>query len=407
MKKQNNQIEWKEVGLKELIECVENGNRPKGGVGGLKEGIPSIGGEHINKKGGFNLSNIKFISEEFYNIQRRGIIQQGDVLVVKDGATTGRVTFVSKDNFPYKKALVNEHVFILRPKYSMISSKFLFYCLYGEVGQEKILDNFHGSAQGGINTQFVKNVILSIPFSNGKPDLEEQERIVGVLEKVDKQKERGKKIEDLLNEYLKSVFNEMFIQPIKNTSWDFEVVDKICNLVRGSSPRPQGDPRYYGGKVPRLMVSDITRDGKYTTPKIDFLTEEGAKLSRPMKKGEVIMAVSGNPGLPTILTVDACIHDGFVGFRDLDKRVKPEYLYYYLLVYKELHKSQSVGSIFKNLNTDQIKKYKIILPPILLQNKFVKIAELVDKLKENAKRTNQNSEALFNSFTTKSFRGEL
>lgn len=405
MKQQNNQIEWKEFKLLEVIDCVENGNRPKGGVGSLKEGIPSIGGEHINKNGGFDFSNIKFISKEFFEAQKRGIIKRGDVLVVKDGATTGRVTFVSKDNFPYKEALVNEHVFILRPKNSMIVPKFLFYSLYGKDGQKKILDNFHGSAQGGINTQFAKNVLLYVPFFNGKPYLEEQERIVEILEKVEKQKERGRSVEGLFNEYLKSVFNEMFIHPTKNTSWDSEVVDKICNLVRGSSPRPQGDSRYYGGKVPRLMVSDITRDGKYTTPKIDFLTEKGAKLSRPMKKGEVIMAVSGNPGLPTILTVDACIHDGFVGFRDLDKRVKPEYLYYYLLIYKDLHKSQSVGSIFKNLNTDQIKKYKIILPPILLQNKFVKIAELVDELKEKAKKTKQSSEELFNSLTQKVFKG--
>ena len=52
-------------------------------------------------------------------------------------------------------------------------------------------------------------------------------------------------------------------------------VRDVCELVRGSSPRPKADPLYYGGNVPRLMVADVTRDGMFVTPQIDFLTEEG------------------------------------------------------------------------------------------------------------------------------------
>ena len=113
--------------------------------------------------------------------------------------------------------------------------------------------------------------------------------------------------------------------------WPMVALGEVCTVVRGSSPRPKGDSRYYGGSIPRLMVADITRDGMYSTPKIDTLTEEGATKSRPMEKGDVIITVSGNPGLPTILAVDACIHDGFVGLRDLDENVKSAYLYWNLM----------------------------------------------------------------------------
>ena len=89
------------------------------------------------------------------------------------------------------------------------------------------------------------------------------------------------------------------------------------------------------------MVADITRDGMHTTPRIDSLTEEGATKSRPMKKGDVIITVSGNPGLPTILAIDACIHDGFVGLRDLSNEVLPEYLYFSLVALHDRHGSQS------------------------------------------------------------------
>ncbi len=107
------------------------------------------------------------------------------------------------------------------------------------------------------------------------------------------------------------------------------------------------------------MISDITRDGMYTSPKKDSLTEIGARLSRPMKKGDVIMAVSGNPGLPTILAIDACIHDGFVGFKDLSSSILPEFLYFLLLHYKDTNNIQSIGAVFKNLNTNQIKRFDI------------------------------------------------
>jgi len=52
----------------------------------------------------------------------------------------------------------------------------------------------------------------------------------------------------------------------------------LCDVVRGSSPRPKEDPRFYGGSVPRLMVADLTRDGRLATPRIDSLTEEGANF---------------------------------------------------------------------------------------------------------------------------------
>ncbi len=166
----------------------------------------------------------------------------------------------------------------------------------------------------------------------------------------------------------------------------FITIEDVATVVRGSSPRPQGDIRYYGGNIPRLMVSDVTRDGMYVTPKIDFLTEEGATKSRPMKKGDFIIAVSGDPGEPCILSVDACIHDGFVGFRNLDiSKVFTPYLYRFFKYNKLKSKAQAVGAIYKNLNTDQIKGIQIPLPPLSQQQKIASILDAADKLRQNDK----------------------
>ncbi len=161
--------------------------------------------------------------------------------------------------------------------------------------------------------------------------------------------------------------------------WPREKLGRVCVIVRGSSPRPKGDARYYGGNVPRLMVEDCTRDGIYVTPRIDCLTDEGAKLSRPMVAGDVVIVVSGNPGLPAILAVDCCIHDGFVGLRQLNKdKVSAVYLYHYLSFIKSHTDAQATGAIFRNLTTDQVGNIEISLPSLANQERMV--ARLRDEM---------------------------
>src|SRR5436190_1131159 len=136
-------------------------------------------------------------------------------------------------------------------------------------------------------------------------------------------------------------------------------------------------PRFYGGTVPRLMVADLTRDGKVVFARIDTLTELGAKQSRPMTAGDVVIAVSGAPGLPAILAHDACIHDGFVWLRELNrKRLDADFLYAYLTFIRATSNGQAVGAIFKNLTTDQIKGIEIPELPVAEQRR---IAEMLDR----------------------------
>lgn len=199
-----------------------------------------------------------------------------------------------------------------------------------------------------------------------------------------------KKVLILENKDINLNAERYFEQEARHTEFEVVKVSEICNIVRGSSPRPQGDPLYYGGNVPRLMIADVTRDGMYTIPKIDFLTEAGALKSRPMKKGEVIMAVSGNPGLMTILAVDACIHDGFVGFRDLREDVIPQYLYFILNTLKDENNQKADGAVFRNLTTDQIKDFEIPLPPLEIQQQIVAEIEGCQKIIDGAKQVVNN-----------------
>ncbi len=163
--------------IKNILLSLESGVRPKGGVKNIIQGIPSIGGEHLLYNGGFDFNNIRYIPVDFYEKMTRGKIQPKDVLVVKDGATTGKTAYVP-DTFPFAKSAVNEHVFIMRVFKDHINAKYLFFWMMSPYGQKCVNENFQGTAQGGINSSFIEN--SKIPL----PPLPEQHRIVAKIEEL-------------------------------------------------------------------------------------------------------------------------------------------------------------------------------------------------------------------------------
>ena len=146
--------------------------------------------------------------------------------------------------------------------------------------------------------------------------------------------------------------------------WQVRALKSMGTVIRGASPRPKGDKRYYGGDIPRLMVEDVTRDGKFVTPRVDFLTEQGAELSRPCKKGTLTIVCSGTVGIPSFLAVDACIHDGFLALVDVDERVSDDYLYHQLAALRNRFESSAThGGVFTNLTTSILQDFGVPLPP--------------------------------------------
>ncbi|MEQ8427424.1 MAG: restriction endonuclease subunit S [Gammaproteobacteria bacterium] len=193
--------EWEVVPLTELLIQFETGTRPKGGVGKYTEGVPSIGAEHLNAEGGFKFEKIKFVPEEYATSMKRGHLQEGDILVVKDGATTAKTSLVRK-SFPHKDAVINEHVFRCKVNKN-IESAYIFYYLFSGKGQKEILSDFRGAAQGGISKGFTDKV--NIPLAPH----EQQKRIVAKIEElfshIDAGIEALKKAKQLLKQYRQSV----------------------------------------------------------------------------------------------------------------------------------------------------------------------------------------------------------
>lgn len=189
-------------------------------------------------------------------------------------------------------------------------------------------------------------------------------------------------------------------------SWAVASIGSISTVVRGASPRPQGDPRYFGGNIPRLMGRDVSRDGKFVTPKVDFLTKEGAQKSRFMKAGTLVMICSGDVGVPSILAVDACVHDGFLAFPEISKECELEFLFYIFdSLYDRFNMSATHGGVFTNLTTTIVKDFKIPLPPLPEQQKIASILSIVDEkiqiIDAQIRQTQQLKKGLMQQLLTK------
>ena len=152
---------WEVGKFKDVLDELQSGNRPKGGIKNIEKGIPSIGAENILSIGKYNYGNEKIIPEEFFNKMTNGVVKSSDVLMYKDGASLGRVSMF-KNGFPYEKCCINSHAFILRTN-EIITQNFLYFWLDQDFMKEIIRRAGMRAAQPGINQENVKDLIILLP----------------------------------------------------------------------------------------------------------------------------------------------------------------------------------------------------------------------------------------------------
>lgn len=391
---------WQVKSLGEALESLESGGRPKGG--GLSAGdIPSLGAEHLNDQGRFNLDSTKYIPKDYFNSMQRGIININDILVVKDGATTGKVSFV-KNDFPFKQAAINEHLFLIRTNKEILNPLFAFYFLYSSVGNSQIMTDFRGSAQGGISREFVNKV--SIPL----PPLPIQKQIAEILEKADETKQKRKEANKLTDEFLQSVFIEMFGDPVKNPKgWYTVTLDTLGEWQSGGTPS-RLNKEYFLGEIPWFTSGELNT--MYLTESIESITEKAivdsnAKLIEP---NTILVGMYDTAAFKLGITKNNCSCNQAIAYSKLESnKVDKLFLYYLMKIGREFFISGQRGVRQKNLNLTMIRETKITLPPIKLQQQFAEIVNKTEALKEKQKQSEQELENLFQSLMQRAFKGEL
>ena len=300
-------------------------------------------------------------------------IQNGDLLITKDG-TVGKVAIVS--NMPSETSL-NSGVLLIRTVDSCYK-KYLFWILQSEIFW-KWFNTINAGNSTIIHLYQYDFCNFSFPF----PQYSLQCNIANYLDRKCSQIEaiiaRQPEVIEKLKAYKLSIITEAVTKglnpdvPMKDSGvdwigaipehWETASVSRVATVVRGASPRPAGDPRYFNGQdVPWITVAEVTKDdGKYITATESYLTEEGAKYSRLVEEGTLLLSNSGATlGVPKVTLITGCINDGSVAFFNL--KVEQMYLLY---IFKsrtlELRKlMQGYGQ--PNLNTTIIKSIAIPVP---------------------------------------------
>lgn len=152
---------WQVGVLGDVVNRIESGSRPRGGVKEIVEGIPSIGAENILGLGKYDYSKTKLVPIDFFQNMQDGIVRRGDVLLYKDGVELGRKSYFD-DGFPFDECCVNEHVFIIRTN-DLVTQRYLYFWLDQPWMTEEIINLNSNSAQPGINRTSVATLTILIP----------------------------------------------------------------------------------------------------------------------------------------------------------------------------------------------------------------------------------------------------
>lgn len=245
--------------LSQVLEVLESGNRPKGGVGEYLEGIPSLGGEHIGLDGRLSISknNLKFVPIDFFNSSKQGILKDLDILICKDGALTGKVALFRTNDLGYESSMINEHVFLLRANENSIQG-YLFNLLLSKKGQELLKANITGQAQGGLNRGNLLDIRIPLP------PLDIQKKIVSEIEAMEKQQQNAVEEVEKLRIEVKTNF--------KSIKGKTKRLDEVCelkagNFVKADNISKEFSPNLYpcyGGNGLRGYTETFTNEGQFS-----------------------------------------------------------------------------------------------------------------------------------------------
>lgn len=168
----------------------------------------------------------------------------------------------------------------------------------------------------------------------------------------------------------------------------------IVRVRRGSSPRPIQDYIESNPGIPWVKIADATAaNSRFITQTREYIKEKGRGSSVTVEPETLIMSNSATPGLPMIMKINACVHDGWLILDELHD-VDRDWLYYYLLNRRVQSAREASGSVFSNLKTDIVRNFKVNLPDMLTQKKAAKILWNIDDKIELNRQMNETLEQM-------------
>ncbi len=376
--------------------------------------------------------------ENFVDRETSRLTTEEELIMVWDGARSG---WVAKS----RDGALGSTLMALKPK---IDLDYLFRFLQTQF--DYLQTNHRGTGIPHVDPDLLWRI--KVPIA----PLSEQQRIVAkldaLMEKIERSRVRLEKIPIILKRFRQSILSAAvsgklteewreessiqesaidYVNSIKRVDAPIEIIDaevpeswisvrfgNVFNIVRGSSPRPKGDPRYFSAdktKYHWIMLSDFTDNTKDNVllNTNEYLTKEGSKYGRYVNQKDILVGVSGvyGVGRTCLLDIEGYMYDGIMAIKEVNDIHLRKFINYFMQLQRMKLMDVSTGTSWPNINTEILKSYVCPLPPRIEQEEIVlrveRLFAIADKIESRYNKAKAQLDKLPQSLLAKAFRGEL
>ncbi|SFI39336.1 type I restriction enzyme, S subunit [Treponema bryantii] len=347
--------------------------------------------------------NEDYVSPKSY--EEKHVLKDGDIVFARTGATVGKTYCYHSSNEKYVYA---GYLIRLRPDKTIVNPDYLYYTTKSKEYLDFIKNSQAVAAQPNVNAEKYSN--FEIPL----PPLEEQKRIVAVLDKKFAQIETLKTAAEKNLQNTKQLFQSELEKAFSNTSWEKKRLGDLCESFEyGTSKKSSPN-----GKVPVLRMGNIqNRELDFTD--LVYTNDEIEIEKFMLHKGDVLFNRTNSPewvGKTAVFNEDfPAIFAGYIIRINYDrKRIDPYFLNYWLNSDSTMKYGFSImtSSVHQaNISGSKLAEYLFPLPPLEEQKHIVvhldSLSEKVHQLKEIYTKQLADCDELKQSLLQKAFEGEL
>ncbi|MHA0856335.1 restriction endonuclease subunit S [Paenibacillus sp. CMAA1364] len=181
-----------------------------------------------------------------------------------------------------------------------------------------------------------------------------------------------------MSEYKKNVPKIRF--PGFNDAWEERELGELSDIVRGASPRPIQNPKWFDEKsdVGWLRIADVTEQGGRIHRLEQRISELGQEKTRVLREPHLLLSIAATVGKPVVNYVKTGVHDGFLIF--LNPKFDREFMFQWLEMFRPMWQEYGQPGSQVNLNSSLVKNQVIMLPIDNEQKKIGQFFATIDNL---------------------------
>lgn len=144
--------------------------------------------------------------------------------------------------------------------------------------------------------------------------------------------------------------------------WEEKCIGEIADIVRGASPRPIQDPKWFdsNSEIGWLRISDVTSQNGRIHSLEQKISKLGQEKTRVLTEPHLLLSIAATVGKPVVNYVKTGVHDGFLIF--MNPKFDREFMFQWLEMFREKWNRYGQPGSQVNLNSDIVKNQKILIP---------------------------------------------